>query len=71
LLRALLEERDIICLDEATSNIDELADNVIQNILKSFNDKTIIMVTHRIKHIKNFDYILVMKDGKVVERGNY
>jgi len=36
-----------------------------------FNNKTLILITHRIDMLENFDMIYVMEDGRIVERGNY
>ena len=70
--RILLVQPEIVLLDEATSNIDlrtELA------LGKAFDElmrgKTIIVVAHRLSTIKNADLILVMKDGAVLEQGNF
>ena len=70
--RILLAQPEIVLLDEATSNIDlrtELA------LGKAFDElmwgKTSIVVAHRLSTIKNADLILVMKDGAVLEQGNF
>ncbi len=70
--RILLAQPEIVLLDEATSNIDlrtELA------LGKAFDElmrgKTSIVVAHRLSTIKNADLILVMKDGTVLEQGNF
>ncbi len=70
--RILLTQPEIVLLDEATSNIDlrtELA------LGKAFDElmrgKTSIVVAHRLSTIKNADLILVMKDGAVLEQGNF
>lgn len=70
--RILLIQPEIVLLDEATSNIDlrtELA------LGKAFDElmrgKTSIVVAHRLSTIKNADLILVMKDGAVLEQGNF
>ena len=70
--RILLVQPEIVLLDEATSNIDlrtELA------LGKAFDElmrgKTSIVVAHRLSTIKNADLILVMKDGAVLEQGNF
>ncbi|MGN1075401.1 MAG: ABC transporter ATP-binding protein [Candidatus Enteromonas sp.] len=70
--RILLVQPEIVLLDEATSNIDlrtELA------LGKAFDElmrgKTSIVVAHRLSTIKNADLVLVMKDGAVLEQGNF
>ena len=69
--RALLKKPDIIILDEATSNIDSKTENVIDEWL--FNDKslTVIIVTHKLERAKKCDKIIVMKNGTIVEQGDY
>lgn len=70
--RVMLDIPSILILDEATSNIDTRTEILIQ---KSFarlsKDKTIFAVAHRLSTIENSDYIICLKDGKVVESGNH
>ena len=46
-------------------------EKIIQNILNSFKDKTIILITHDVKLLKKFDEILVFKSGEILIKGNY
>ena len=70
--RILLVQPEIVLLDEATSNIDlrtELAwGKAFDELMRG---KTSIVVAHRLSTIKNADLILVMKDGAVLEQGNF
>ncbi|VEU71017.1 ABC transporter ATP-binding protein [Mycoplasmopsis glycophila] len=70
--RALISERPIIIMDEATSNIDTITENLIQESFKYLNDqKTVVIIAHRLSTIINSDQILLLENGKIVERGNH
>ncbi len=70
--RAMLKDADIIIFDEATANIDpENEDKLKEAIEQLTKNKTVIMIAHRLKTIRNADQILVLKDGEIVERGNH
>ncbi|MFK4784890.1 ABC transporter ATP-binding protein [Fusobacterium sp. MFO224] len=70
--RLFLKKPDIILLDEATSGLDSISEKiVINNILETLKDKTVIFVTHRLDIIKNFDRILVFNEFGIVEDGNF
>lgn len=68
--RALLRKSKIIVIDEGTSAVDPHTDNVIQEVLKANTDNnksTILTVAHRLSTIVNYDKVLVLRDGVVVE----
>ncbi|CCG83568.1 putative ABC multidrug transporter [Taphrina deformans PYCC 5710] len=68
LARAMLKKSKIVILDEATSSVDHESDNLMQRIIRSqFWDCTIIAVAHRLDTILDFDKIVVLDAGKVVE----
>lgn len=70
LARAILEKKNFLILDEATSNIDHTTDSIIQDLIrKEFVGKTIIVVAHRLQTILDFDQILVLAKGQTVEKG--
>lgn len=70
--RALLRKPEILILDEATSDLDSITENGIEEIISDFlDDITCIIITHRLKIVKKCDCIFVMKDGKVVEHGTH
>jgi ATP-binding cassette, subfamily C, bacteriocin exporter len=71
--RALYRNPEILILDEATSNLDQLSESKVQVTLEWFKlqGKTIILIAHRLNTIKNCDEILVLKDGKLVEKGTH
>lgn len=69
--RALYKDFDIFIMDEATSSLDSFSDAVVQNIVHNLKEqnKTIIIITHRLSSITHADKIIVLKDGKVIEEG--
>ncbi|PNS16291.1 ATP-dependent bile acid permease [Sphaceloma murrayae] len=69
--RALLKtDRKILILDEATSSIDQEADQVIQDLIrKDFKDHTVVAIVHRLDTILDFDNVGVMDQGRLVEYG--
>ncbi|XP_025830829.1 multidrug resistance-associated protein 7 isoform X2 [Agrilus planipennis] len=68
LARAILHNAKIVCVDEATANVDQETDRQIQQTLRSaFRMSTVITIAHRIETIMDCDRILVMKDGQAVE----
>lgn len=71
--RALYRNPEILILDEATSNLDQLSESKVQATLEWFKShgKTIILIAHRLNTIKNCDEILVLKEGKLVEKGTH
>ncbi|CAD8078629.1 unnamed protein product [Paramecium primaurelia] len=71
LSRVLLNKKRILILDEATANVDMATDAFIQNTIKEkFNDCTIITIAHRLNTIADYDKILVLEEGKVLECGH-
>jgi len=70
--RALLADKPMIILDEATSNVDTLTEKRIQSAMKKLmHDKTCFVIAHRLSTIINADTILVVHDGNVVEQGKH
>ena len=62
----------MIILDEATANVDpENEDRLQTAIAKLTENKTIIMIAHRLKTVKNADQILVVDNGKIVQAGKH
>ena len=72
LTRALMKKPKIIILDEATSALDiETEKQFVNNLVKKFNDSTIIMITHRLSNVKNANKILVFDKGLLSEQGDH
>eukprot|EP00736_Rhodelphis_marinus_P011514 Rmarinus@m.22006 len=70
LARALLSEASIVVLDEATSSIDTQTDRAIQQVIRrTFRDRTVLTIAHRISSILDYDLIVVLQEGRVVELG--
>ena len=70
--RAILADSRILVLDEATSNLDTESEVLIQEGFKNLRQgRTTFVIAHRLSTIQNADQILVLENGKVVERGNH
>lgn len=72
LARALLKDAPILILDEATSALDTESERYIQAALqKVMGNRTTLVIAHRLSTIENADVILVMEQGRIVERGTH
>ena len=70
--RAILKDSKIVILDEATANVDpENEEKLMKAIDALTKDKTVIMIAHRLKTVRNCDDIFVIDDGKIVEEGRH
>ncbi len=70
--RAILADPALFILDEATSSIDTLTEELVQNAVeKLMEGRTSFIIAHRLSTVKTADLILVVKDGKIIERGNH
>jgi ABC-type multidrug transport system fused ATPase/permease subunit len=75
--RTLLKNPTIILLDEATSALDNTTERQIQTTLETLHSaqdlrrRTKLVIAHRLSTIRKADLILVMKDGRIVERGTH
>ena len=70
--RTVLYNPSLMMLDEATSNIDSESEEIIQKSLeRMMNISTMIIVAHRLSTIQHADKILVLNNGKIIERGNH
>lgn len=70
--RAMLANPKILILDEATSSIDTITELRIQEaLLLLMKGRTTIVIAHRLNTIRNADQILVLNDGKIIEKGTH
>jgi ABC-type multidrug transport system fused ATPase/permease subunit len=66
--RAVIRKSKVLLMDEATANIDEYTDNLIQQMIKKyFKDATVIAIAHRLKSVIQYDRILVLERGNIAE----
>ena len=72
LARAMIKEASIFVLDDVTSAVDMETEKKIQYELKNMEEKkTTFIIAHRISSLKQADIILVLENGKIVERGKH
>ena len=70
--RCILKDSPIVILDEATASVDADNECAIQEAISELcKNKTLLVIAHRLKTIKDADQILVISDGKIIERGNH
>ncbi len=70
--RALLSDPKILILDEATSSVDSVTEHAVQEAISTItNNRTSFIIAHRLSTIVGADTILVVSDGKIVERGSH
>ncbi len=70
--RAILKDAPILLLDEATSALDNESERVVQEALKALEKgRTTLVIAHRLSTVQEAQQILVIDDGKIVERGNH
>jgi ATP-binding cassette subfamily C (CFTR/MRP) protein 1 len=69
--RALVKRPKILLMDEATANIDQKTDSVIQNLIKNtLKETTVVTIAHRLITIIQYDKIIILEQGKKVEEGS-
>jgi len=70
--RAMLPKTSILILDEATSNVDSRTEIKIQDAMKQLmRGKTCFIIAHRLSTVRHADIILVMRDGRITEKGTH
>ena len=70
--RAILKDAPIVVLDEATANVDPENELELQRAISELTkSKTVIMIAHRLKTVRNADQILVLDKGRIVQRGTH
>jgi len=70
--RSVAQGAQVMMLDEATSSVDSITENLIQKAIgRLFEEKTVIAIAHRLSTIRHSDQILVLNQGKIVEQGSH
>lgn len=68
--RAIVKNPEILLLDDSLSAVDtETEEKILFNLKKEINQKTFVIVTHRISTIRNTDYVIILDDGKIIKKG--
>jgi ATP-binding cassette subfamily B protein len=72
IMESLLKDADMLIIDEGTSNIDFNAERIaLKELLKKYQHKIIIFIAHRLTSITDFERIIVIDDGQILEEGNH
>ena len=70
--RAAIADPPVLILDEATSSIDTRTEKIVQDGMdKLMAGRTTFVIAHRLSTVKNSDCIIVLEQGRVIERGNH
>ena len=70
--RALLHDAPLMLLDEPTEGLDATTESQILDLLSDvMREKTVLMVTHRLRGLARFNQIIIMDNGKIIEQGNH
>lgn len=70
--RAAIADPPVLILDEATSSIDTRTETIVQDGMdKLMRGRTVFVIAHRLSTIKNSDVIMVLEQGRIIERGNH
>ncbi|KAF4814325.1 ABC transporter atnG [Colletotrichum tropicale] len=68
LARAIISNRQILVLDEATSSVDQETESMMQSIIdREFSEQTVISVIHRLRFVENYDKVLLLSRGEILE----
>ena len=72
LARAFLKDAPVVLLDEPTAGLDSANERLVsEGIERLCRGRTLVMATHRLRHLRRMDRIVVMQDGRVVDQGDY
>lgn len=70
--RAIIKEPKLLIFDDCLSAVDtETEESILNNLRRLIEKRTTLIISHRISSVKNADEIIVLEDGKIVERGNH
>jgi subfamily B ATP-binding cassette protein MsbA len=68
----VLRDPPILILDEATSALDRESERLVQEaLMRLMRDRTVLVIAHRLVTVRHADLILVVEDGRIVERGSH
>ncbi|KAM3127677.1 hypothetical protein pb186bvf_020220 [Paramecium bursaria] len=71
-IQSMIVEKEIILIDEATSNMDPDTNNfIMKTVFEMAEGKTLMLISHRLENLQKFDMIYVLENGKIVENGTY
>ena len=72
LLRAMAQYYPLVVLDEPTSSLDPISEEkYIDAVYNSFGESTVVMIAHRLSTIRDFDNIIVVDEGNIIESGSH
>ena len=70
--RAFLKNAPVLILDEATSHLDALSENIVHKALNQLKiNRTTLIIAHRLSTVRNADQIIVMDKGRIMETGTH
>ena len=70
--RAMIADKPILILDEATSSIDTRTEKLIERGMDALMEgRTVFVIAHRLSTVRNSDAIMVLEQGRIIERGNH
>ena len=72
LARAILRQPKILILDDALSSVDtDTEERILRRLREVMRQRTTILIAHRVSTVKNADQIIVMREGRMIERGTH
>lgn len=69
--RALLHDAPLVLLDEPTEGLDATTSQILELLAEMMREKTVLMVTHRLRGLSRFQQIIVMDNGQIIEQGTH
>ena len=70
--RAILRQPTILILDDALSSVDtDTEERILRRLRDVMSQRTSILISHRVSTVKNADQIVVLRDGRIIERGTH
>ena len=70
--RMILTDPRLLILDEATSALDyETERRVVENLMKTFHDRTVFFITHRLANVRKADWVVYLHNGAIAEQGTH